>query len=126
IALMLLGIRSLRKGSERFFGARFRRLLQAATQKPLRALAAGFGISILTPSSTAVALLAVEAINGGFMTFAQVLALMLGANIGFTVTVQLLAFKFYVYNPVFLAIGIPAYVFSKRIPWRGAGQAVMG
>ena len=82
IALMLLGIRSLRKGSERFFGARFRRLLQAATQNPLRALAAGFGISILTPSSTAVALLAVEAINGGFMTFTQVPAVMLGANIG--------------------------------------------
>lgn len=123
---MLLGVRSLRKGSERFFGARFRRLLQVATQNPLRALAAGFGISILTPSSTAVALLAVEAINGGFMTFPQVLALLLGANIGFTVTVQLLAFKFYVYYPVFLAVGIPAYVFSRRIAWRGAGQAVMG
>jgi len=126
IALMLLGIRSLRKGSERFFGARLRRLLKSATQNPWRALAAGFGISILTPSSTAVALLAVEAINGGFMTFQQVLALMLGANIGFTVTVQLLAFKFYIYYPVFLALGIPVYVFSKNIPWRGAGQAVMG
>lgn len=126
IALMLLGIRSLRKGSERFFGARFRRVLQSATQNPLRALVAGFGISILTPSSTAVALLAVEAINGGFMTFRQVLALMLGANIGFTVTVQLLAFKFYVYYPVFLCVGIPVYVFAKTIPRRGAGQAVMG
>lgn len=123
---MLLGIRSLRKGSERFFGARFRRLLQSATQNPVRALVAGFGISILTPSSTAVALLAVEAINGGFMTFAQVLALMLGANIGFTVTVQLLAFKFYVYYPVFLTFGIPVYVFSKSTAWRGAGQAVLG
>lgn len=126
IALMLLGIRSLRRGSERFFGARFRRLLQAATQNPLRALLAGFGISILTPSSTAVALLAVEAINGGFMNFQQVLAMMLGANIGFTVTVQLLAFKFYVYYPVFLCLGIPVYVFARTIPWRGAGQAVMG
>ena len=126
IALLLLGIRCLRRGSERFLGARLRQLLQAATQNRWRALLAGIAISILTPSSTAVALLAVEAITGGFMTFQQVLALMLGANIGFTVTVQLLAFKFYIYNAVFLTAGIPVYVFSKRLQWRGAGQAVMG
>jgi len=126
IALMLLGIRCLRRGSERFFGTRLRQLLHTATQNRWRALLAGCLIAILTPSSTAVALLAVEAITGGFMTFQQMLALMLGANIGFTLTVQLLAFKFFIYNSVFLAAGIPVYVFSKRIPWRGAGQAVMG
>ena len=126
IALMLLGIRCLRRGSERLFGARLRQLLQVATQNRWRALVAGFCISILTPSSTAVALMAVEAITGGFMTFQQVLALMLGANIGFTLTVQLLAFKFYIYHAVFLVLGIPPYVFSKRIQWRGAGQALMG
>ena len=123
---MLLGIRCLRRGSERLFGARLRQLLQAATQSRWRALLAGFCISILTPSSTAVALLAVEAITGGFMTFQQVLAMMLGANIGFTLTVQLLAFKFYVYYGVFLVLGIPPYVFSRRIQWRGGGQALMG
>ena len=123
---MLLGIRCLRRGSERLCGARLRQLLHAATQNRWRALVAGFGISILTPSSTAVALMAVEAITGGFMTFQQVLALMLGANIGFTLTVQLLAFKFYIYNAVFLLAGIPPYVFSKRLQLRGAGQALMG
>ena len=123
---MLLGIRCLRRGSERFFGTRLRQLLHTATQNRWRALLAGCLIAILTPSSTAVALLAVEAITGGFMTFQQMLALMLGANIGFTLTVQLLAFKFFIYNSVFLAAGIPVYVFSKRIQWRGAGQAVMG
>ena len=126
IAVMLLGVRCLRRGSERFFGARLRQLLHAATQSRWRALVAGLLISILTPSSTAIALLAVEAITGGFMTFQQVLALMLGANIGCTLTVQLLAFKFYIYYPVLLVAGIPVYVFSKRIRWRGAGQTVMG
>ncbi len=126
IALMLLGIRSLRRGSERFFGERLRRLLRAATQNSGRSLLAGFLVSILTPSSTAVALLSVEAINAGYLALPQVLALMLGANVGFTLTVQLLAFKFYVYNAVFLAVGVPLYVFSRRLTWRGAGQAIMG
>ena len=122
IALLLLGIRNLRHGSERLCGAQLRRLLQSATQSRARALAAGFVMAILMPSSTGVALLAVEAINAGYMTFQQVLALMLGANIGFTVTVQLLAFKFYAYYGVFLVAGTPLFVFSRRHAVRGAGQ----
>jgi len=126
LALLLLGIRCLHRGSERALGSRLRRLLQAATQNRVRALLTGFVVSILMPSSTAVALLSVEAITGGFMSFQQVLALMLGANIGFTVTVQLLAFKFYTYYPVLLVPGIPLYLFSQRLPRRGAGQMLMG
>ena len=126
IALMLLGIRNLRGGSERLFGARLRRMLQHATKGSVRSMLAGFVISILTPSSTAVALLSVEAINAGYIAFPQVLALMLGANIGFTITVQLLAFKFYAYNAIFIALGTPLYVFSRRQGVRGAGQMLLG
>ncbi len=126
IALMLLGIRSLRGGSERLFGVRLRRMLQHATKGSVRSPLAGFVISILTPSSTAVALLSVEAINADYMTFPQVLALMLGANVGFTITVQLLAFKFYVYNAIFIALGTPLYLFSRRQSLRGAGQMLLG
>ena len=126
IALMLLGIRSLRGGSERLFGARLRRMLQRATNGRVRSTLAGFAISILTPSSTAVALLSVESINAGYMTLSQVLALMLGANVGFTITVQLLAFKFYAYNAILIALGTPLYLFSRRQNVRGAGQMLLG
>ena len=126
VALMLLGIRSLRGGSERLFGARLRWMLQRATKGRLRSMLAGFAISILTPSSTAVALLSVEAINAGYMTFPQVLALMLGAYVGFTVTVQLLAIKFYAYHAVFIALGTPLYLFSRRQNVRGGGQMLLG
>ena len=114
IALMLYGIHTLRRGTERLFGSRLRNLLQTATRSNLRGLGAGFLLSILTPSSTAVSLLSVEAINSGFVTFQQVLAVMLGANIGFTVTVQLLAFKFYLWNAVFVAVGAPLFLFARR------------
>ena len=87
---------------------------------------AGFLVSILAPSSTAVALLAVEAINAGYVALQQMLALMLGANVGFTLTVQLLAFKFYVYNAVFIAVGVPLYLFGKRQGVHGAGQVLLG
>jgi phosphate:Na+ symporter len=126
IALMLYGIRTLRRGTERLVGAKLRQLLQKATKGRGRAFLAGLLLAVLTPSSTAVALLSVEAINAGYVTFQQVLALMLGANIGFTITVQLLAFKFYVYHAVFIAIGAPLFVFDTRQNVRGAGQAILG
>jgi phosphate:Na+ symporter len=80
----------------------------------------------MVPSSTAVTLLAVEAINAGYVALEQMLALMLGANVGFTITVQLLAFRFYIYNAVFIAVGAPLYLFSRRQSVRGAGQGLLG
>ncbi len=126
IALMLLGIRNLRVGSDRAFGAKLRRWLRTATKNSPRAMMAGFFISVLLPSSTAVSLLAVEAIDAGYVTLAHMLALMLGANIGFTVTVQLLAFHFYVYNGIFIVAGAPLYLFNQRQTTRGAGQVLLG
>ncbi len=126
IALMVYGIRTLRKGSDRVFGARLRRILQTATQGKLRALMAGFLLSILIPSSTGVALISVEAISAGYVGLAQSLAVMLGANIGFTVTVQLLAFRFFIYNGLFLAAGMPLFLFGKRPAVRGIGQTLIG
>jgi phosphate:Na+ symporter len=126
IALMLFGIRSLRKGTDRVFGSRFRQLVHAATAGSFRAMLAGFLISILAPSSTAMALFSVEALSGGYATLRQILALMLGANVGFTITVQLLAFQFYIYNAVFIAVGVPLYLLSKRQHVLGTGQALFG
>jgi Na+/phosphate symporter len=61
VALMLLGIRSLRSGSDRLFSARLRRMLQLATKGRLRSTLAEFVISNLTPSSAAVAYPILEA-----------------------------------------------------------------
>ncbi|MGD0061337.1 MAG: Na/Pi cotransporter family protein [Verrucomicrobiia bacterium] len=126
IALMLLGIRNLRVGSDRAFGAKLRRWLRTATKGNMRAMATGFLVSASLPSSTGVSLLAVEAIDAGYVTMEHMLALMLGANIGFTVTVQLLAFKFYIYNAIFIAAGVPLYLFSQRQSTRGIGQVLVG
>ena len=126
IALMLLGIRSLRVGSDRAFGAKLRGWLRTATQGNTRAMATGFLVSVSLPSSTGVSLLAVEAIDAGYVSLQHMLALMLGANIGFTVTVQLLAFKFYIYNAIFIAVGVPLYLFGQRQSTRGTGQVLLG
>ena len=126
VALLLLGVRSMRRGTERLLGARLRKFLQSATRNRWRSLLTGLLVSIITPSTTAVTLLSVEAINAGYMTFPHVLALMLGANIGFTITVQFLAFKFYIYNAVFIVPGVLLYLFGKRVNIRGVGEALLG
>jgi phosphate:Na+ symporter len=126
IALMLYGIQILRRGSERVFGARLRSLLHSATRSNVRGLGAGFLLSIFAPSSTAVALLTIEAINAGYVTSQQVLAVMLGANVGFTLTVQLLAFKFYLVNTIFITLGVALYLFFRRDMMKATGQILLG
>lgn len=126
IALMLYGIHLLRRGSERVFGTRLRQLLHSATRSNVLGLGAGFLLSIFAPSSTAVALLTVEAVNAGYVTSQQVLAVMLGANVGFTLTVQLLAFKFYLFNAVFIVLGVALYLFVRRDMLRGTGLILLG
>jgi phosphate:Na+ symporter len=126
IALMLFGIRNLRVGSDRAFGVKLRRWLRTATKGNVRAMVAGFLVSVMLPSSTAVSVLAVEAIDAGYVTLQHMLALMLGANIGFTVTVQLLAFKFYIFNAIFIVAGTPLYLFNQRQNVRGVGQILLG
>jgi len=126
IALMLLGTHNLRVGSDRAFGAKLRQWMRTATKANLRAMIAGFLISVLLPSSTAVSLLAVEAIAAGYVTLPHMLALMLGANVGFTTTVQLLAFKLYIYYGLFIVAGAPFYLFSQKQTTRGFGQILLG
>ncbi len=126
IGLILYGIYTLRKGLDQLFGARWRTLIQQATRSSLRSLLTGFLMSILTPSSTAISLLVMEAVGAGYLGVHQVLIFMLGANIGFTLTVQLLAFKFYTYNSVFIAVGAPLYLFTRRQNLRGTGRILLG
>ncbi|MBI4735689.1 MAG: Na/Pi cotransporter family protein, partial [candidate division NC10 bacterium] len=120
------GIYTLRKGSDQLFGLRLRTLIQRATRSNLRSLFTGFLMSILTPSSTAIALLAMEAVQAGYIGVHQVLIFMLGANIGFTLTVQLLACKVYVYHSVCIAVGVPLYLFTRRPGLRGTGRILLG
>lgn len=125
VALILFGARFLRRGFDRLFGQNLVVWLHRMTAHRLRAFAAGICIATVAPSSTTLALVAVRMLRSGNLTADRMLAVFLGANIGMTVMVQLLAFKVANAFSVFLIAGLIAFQFLKREVLRGTGQCLL-
>lgn len=125
VALIVFGVRFLRRGLDRLFGARLRHWIQRLTGNRLRAFLSGFGIALIAPSSTTLSFVCVQTLQAGHATSRQMLALMFGADIGMTVMVVLLAFQFEQYAPILMLAGVPFYYFTRAPRRRGLGQVVL-
>ncbi len=126
VALILFGIRFLRKGLERLMGHGLHTWLEHMAQRPWTAAMAGCAFGTIAPSSTAQTLLTLQLLNAGKLAAGSMLAFLLGANVGITVTVQLIAFRFFDYYALFLVVGLVCFQYFKSENVRGAGQSILG
>lgn len=126
IILVLLGMRDLRKGLDRLFGNRLIDWLQQMTRNQYQAFFAGLVAGTIAPSSSAIAMLSVQMLNQTALTAGRMLAVVLGANVGITVSVQLIAFRLQDYAGAFLLVGGIGFLFLKRTIFRGTGQMLLG
>ena len=92
VALLLWGLHMVRSGIMRAFGSELRRLLSTALRNRVLALLAGIGVTALLQSSTATGLMMTSFAARGLVDLVPALAVMLGANIGTTLIVQVLSF----------------------------------
>src|SRR5262247_2322617 len=93
LAILLYGMQLSGEGLQRAAGGRLRHLLTSMTRSRFSAVAAGALVTALIQSSSATTLMLIGFVSAGLMTFRQSLGVILGADIGTTFTVQLLAFK---------------------------------
>jgi phosphate:Na+ symporter len=126
VILVLLGMRYVRKGLDRLFGNQLVDWLQQMTNNRYKAFFGGMVAGAIAPSSSAIAMLSVQMLNQTALTAGRMLAVVLGANVGITVSVQLLAFRLQDYSGVFLLTGGIGFLFLKRAIFRGAGQMLLG
>jgi phosphate:Na+ symporter len=126
IILVLLGMRYLRKGLDRLFGNQLIDWLQQMSKNRFQAFFAGMVAGIIAPSSSAIAMLSVQMMSQTALTAGRMLAVVLGANVGITVSVQLLAFRLQDYSGLFLLSGGIGFLFLKRAIFRGVGQMLLG
>ncbi|MBL9216840.1 MAG: Na/Pi cotransporter family protein [Opitutaceae bacterium] len=126
VALILFGVRFLRKGLERMLSHRLYDWLEHQASHPARAALAGAAFGAIAPSSTAQVLIALQLLRTGKIPPAASLGFLLGANLGTTVTVQLIALRLYDYYPVLLVAGLLLFQATRRELLRGIGQAVLG
>jgi phosphate:Na+ symporter len=126
LALLLYGIRLSGEALQRAAGARLRGLLTGLARHRLLAVLGGATVTGIIQSSAATTLMLIGFVSAGLMTFRQTLGVILGADIGTTLTVQLIAFKVTDYSLVLVGIGFFITFVAKRRILRDIGQAVLG
>jgi len=126
VLLLLYGIRLVNDGLQNAAGPRIRSLLRSLTSNQLTAVGAGAFITGLIQSSSATSVMLVGFVSAGLMSFRQTLAVILGADIGATLTVQLIAFHIYDYAVLLVGIGLFLELVAKRHDLKVIGQGILG
>ena len=125
VAMLVFAVRYLRKGLDRLFGQRLSTWTQRLAARPSLAFVAGILMSVIAASSTTMSLLAVQMVRAGHMTARQMLAFMLGANIGLTIKVLLISFRLEEYAPIAILAGTALFLFTPGSRSRGVGQVLL-
>jgi phosphate:Na+ symporter len=126
IALLLWGVHMVQSGIQRAFGPNLRRVLAQAVGDRLRAFLAGLGVTAILQSSTATGLMAASFAAGGLVDLMPALAVMLGANLGTTLIVQVLSFEIGRAAPLFVLVGIILFRNSRQTRTHDLGRVAIG
>ncbi|WP_375413037.1 Na/Pi cotransporter family protein [uncultured Bradyrhizobium sp.] len=126
IALLLWGLHMVHSGILRAFGPDLRVLLARALKNRAAAFAAGLGLTALLQSSTATALITSSFTAEGLVSLVPALAIMLGANVGTTLIVQILSFNIAAAAPVLFILGLVAFRGGARSRVKDIGRVSIG
>lgn len=126
LALFLYGIGLMGTGLQKIAGERLRRILALLTTSPWTGTLIGAGVTAIIQSSSATTVMVIGFVNAGLMTLTQAIGVIFGANIGTTVTAQLLAFKITHYALPMLAVGFAIQFFGKKDVYKYFGLFLLG
>ncbi len=126
VALLLWGLHMVHSGILRAFGPDLRQLLARALSNRFTAFTAGIGLTALLQSSTATALITSSFTAEGLVGLVPALAIMLGANVGTTLIVQILSFNVAPVAPILFLIGLVAFRSGARSRIKDVGRVFIG
>jgi len=126
VALLLWGLHMVLTGMLRAFGPDLRRFLNKALRNRFTAFVAGLGLTALLQSSTATGLMTTSLAADGLVSLVPALAIMLGANVGTTLIVQVLSFNVSTVAPVFFIVGVITFRAGGQSLTRALGRIAIG
>ncbi len=126
VALLLWGTHMMQTGVQRAFGPKLRTFLAAALRNRGRAFLAGLGVTAALQSSTATGLMVAGFAAGGVVALVPALAVMLGANVGTTLIVQVLSFNVVGISPALILIGFLMFRRSNSTASHDLGRVLIG
>ena len=126
LGLFLYGMKLMSEGLEKSAGAKMRGILEFFTKNRFIGMLVGILFTAVVQSSSATTVMVVSFVNSGLMTLLQATGVILGANIGTTVTSQLIAFNLSEVAPLFVMLGVIMVMFCKKNGVKRAGEVVLG
>lgn len=125
VALILFGVRFLRKGLDKLVGPRLSLWIGRLLGGPVRTAGVGIGLGMISPSSSSQGLLAVSLVRDGMLTTTRAVVLLMGAYVGSTLLLHIVAADLIDYAPMGLLVGVILFQGTKASRSRGAGQIIV-
>ncbi|MGN0465239.1 MAG: Na/Pi cotransporter family protein [Lachnospiraceae bacterium] len=126
VGLFLFGMTMMSSGLKGACGDNLQGILERATKNKLLAVGVGILVTMLIQSSSATDVMVIGFVNSGLMTLYQAIGVIMGANIGTTITAQMTAFNLSTYTPFILFVGAVLYLFVKKELLKYIGSVLMG
>lgn len=126
LGLFLFGMKIMSEGLQKVAGDKMRKILSALTANRFISTLVGLSVTAIIQSSSATTVMVVGFVNAGLMSLYQAIGVVLGANIGTTITAQLIAFKITAYALPAIGAGTALKLFSRNRKWVYAGEILLG
>ena len=126
IGLFLYGMTVMSSGLKSAAGDHLRTILEKVTTNPVMAVVIGIIVTMLIQSSSATDMMVIGFVNSGLMNLTQAIGVIMGANIGTTITAQITAFNLTAFAPAILFVGAVIALFLKKPVIRHIGSVILG
>ncbi|ACU88340.1 Na/Pi cotransporter family protein [Desulfomicrobium baculatum] len=126
LGIFILGMKLMTEGLQMAAGNRIRNVLKAVSDNRVVGFATGAAVTALVQSSSATTVMLISFVSAGLMSLTQAVGVMLGCNVGTTMTAQLIAFKLSALALPAIALGVPLKYFSTRKKYRYLGEVILG
>ncbi len=126
LGLFILGMKMMTEGLQATAGQKIRRILEAISSNRIMGCATGAGVTAVIQSSSATTVMLIGFVSASIMSFEQAVGVIIGANIGTTITGQMIAFKLTKLALPAIALGVGLKYFSPKRSYRHIGDIIMG
>ena len=126
VGLFLFGMTIMSSGLKNAAGEQMRVILEHATKNRIIAVIVGIAVTMVIQSSSATDMMVIGFVNSNLMSLTQAIGVIMGANIGTTITAQITAFNLSAYAPIILFLGAVMYLFIKKNLIKHIGEVILG
>lgn len=126
LGLFILGMKMMTEGLQATAGQKIRNILKAISGNRVIGCLSGAGITAMVQSSSATTVMLISFVGAGIMSLEHAVGVVLGANVGTTITGQMIAFKLSKLALPAIALGVPLKFFSKRRKFKHIGDIILG